>query len=88
MSEHGKTTGWFMVGMGLILLGGGIYGLFMILGITMTIGATTAQAGAPFLAVLVIPGLVGLGFLILIAKVIIDRLSNQEDSYYSKHVDK
>ncbi|MEM7492705.1 MAG: hypothetical protein AAF296_04945 [Pseudomonadota bacterium] len=88
MNESGKTSGWFIVGMGLILLGGGIYGLFMILGISMTIGAASAEAGAPLWAVMVIPGLVALGFLVLIAKVIVDRIGNEEDSYYSKHIDK
>ncbi|MEO1642866.1 MAG: hypothetical protein AAFR74_05975 [Pseudomonadota bacterium] len=88
MTEGGKTKGWFVVGMGLILLGGGIYGLFMLLGISMTIGAATAEVGAPIWAILAIPALVALGFLVLIVKVIIDRIGNEEDSYYSKNVDK
>ncbi|MEM1087034.1 MAG: hypothetical protein AAGH90_04840 [Pseudomonadota bacterium] len=88
MNENGKTKGWFMVGMGLILLGGGIYALFMVLGISMTIGAATAEVGAPIWAILFIPGLIAIGFLILIIKVIVDRIGNAEDSYYSKNVDK
>lgn len=88
MNESGNTKGWFIVGMGLILLGGAVYGLFMVLGVSMAIGSATAEVGAPIWAILAIPGLVALGFLILIAKVIVDRIGNAEDSYYSKHIDK
>lgn len=88
MSDHSNTKGWFIVGMGLILLGGAIYGLFLLLGIGAAIGSATAEVGAPIWAVLAIPGLVALGFVILIAKVIVDRIGNAEDNYYSKNIDK
>lgn len=88
MNESGKTKGWFIVGMGLILLGGAIYGLFVVLGVSMAIGAATAEAGAPIWVILMIPGLVALGFMVLIAKVIVDRIGNDEDNYYSKNIDK
>jgi len=88
MNESGKTKGWFIVGMGLILLGGAIYGLFVLLGVSMAVGAATAEAGAPIWALLMIPGFVVLGFMILIAKVIVDRIGNEEDNYYSKNIDK
>jgi len=88
MNESGKTKGWFIIGMGLILLGGAIYGLFILLGVSMAVGAATAEAGAPIWALLMIPGLVVLGFMILIAKVIVDRIGNEEDDYYSKNIDK
>ena len=87
MSER-NTQGWFAVGIGLIIGGGAIYGLLMILGIGFAIGEASNQTGAPSLAVLAIPGLMALGFLILLAKVIVDRLGNAEDDHYSKTVDK
>ncbi|MEL7231968.1 MAG: hypothetical protein AAGJ85_05600, partial [Pseudomonadota bacterium] len=80
MTEGGKTKGWFMVGMGLILLGGGIYALFMLLGISMTIGAATAEVGAPIWAILAIPGLVALGFLVLIRSIITFAISTKKPS--------
>ena len=88
MQESGKTQGWFAVGIGLIIAGGAIYGLLMLLGIGFAINQASAQAGAPIWAVLLIPGLVALGFVVLLAKVIVDRLNNAEDDHYSKTVDK
>lgn len=88
MQETGKTKGWFAVGIGLIVAGGAIYGLLILLGIGFAIDQASAEAGAPIWAVLLIPGLVALGFLVLLAKVIVDRLNNAEDDHYSKTVDK
>ncbi|MCF6328375.1 MAG: hypothetical protein L3J02_01055 [Henriciella sp.] len=88
MSEKSPTQGWFVVGIGLILIGAAIYGLFMILGISLAIGAAASDAGAPIWGVLAIPGLIGLGFLVLLAKVVVDRLNNAEDDHYSKNIDK
>ena len=87
MSEDKRTKGWFALGMGLILAGGAIYGLLMVLGMTFAVGVAAGEAGAPVFAVLLIPGLIAVGFLILIAKVIVDRVGNDEDDYYSKNVD-
>jgi len=56
--------------------------------VSFAIGAASAESGAPLWVILIIPGLVALGFLILILKVIIDRLGNAEDDYYSKNIDK
>ncbi|WOR15797.1 hypothetical protein RYZ27_03860 [Hyphomonas sp. FCG-A18] len=88
MSERGQTNGWFLIGMTLIILGAGIYGLLTLLGVSFAIGAASAETGAPLWVILIIPGLVAVGFLILILKVIIDRLGNAEDDYYSKNIDK
>ncbi|MEL6723408.1 MAG: hypothetical protein AAFZ74_07230 [Pseudomonadota bacterium] len=89
MQENGTTKGWFTIGMVLIILGGAIYGLLVLLGIGFAINeASQAAVGTPFWAVLMLPGLVGLGFLVLLAKVIVDRLNNAEDDHYSKNVDK
>lgn len=88
MQETGKTKGWFAIGVGLIIAGGAIYGLLMLLGIGFAIHQASAEAGAPIFVVLLIPGLVALGFLVLLAKVIVDRLNNAEDDHYSKTVDK
>lgn len=83
-----STKGWFAVGIGLIIAGGAVYGLLAILGIGLAIGEVSSEAGAPFLFVLAIPGLIALGFLVLLAKVIVDRIGNAEDDHYSKTVDK
>jgi len=88
MQETGKTKGWFAVGIGLIVAGGAIYGLLILLGIGFAINQASAETSAPIWAVLLIPGLVALGFLVLLAKVIVDRLNNAEDDHYSKTVDK
>ncbi len=87
MRESGTTSGWFTIGISLILLGGSLYGLLIFLGIGFAISEASDEAGAPLWGVLLIPGLVGLGFLVLLAKVIVDRLSNEEDNHYSKNVD-
>lgn len=88
MQETGRTKGWFAIGIGLIIGGGAIYGLLMLFGIGFALNQASQDAGAPILLVLLIPGLVGLGFLVLLAKVIVDRLSNPEDDHYSRTVDK
>ena len=88
MQETGKTQGWFTAGMALILLGGAIYGLLILLGVSFAVGEASAESGVPFWLILLIPGLVALGFLVLLAKVIVDRLNNAEDDHYSKTVDK
>ncbi|MEO1189328.1 MAG: hypothetical protein AAFW60_09655 [Pseudomonadota bacterium] len=87
MQESGKTGGWFTIGISLIVLGAAIYGVLMLFGIGFAINQASQEAGAPLWGVLLIPGLVGLGFLVLLAKVIVDRLNNAEDDHYSKHVD-
>ena len=88
MPESGNTKGWFAVGMGLIILGAVIYGILMFLGVSFAIGQAAAETGAPIFLILFIPGLVLLGFIILLAKVIVDRIGNAEDDHYSKNVDK
>ena len=88
MQETGTTKGWFAIGLGLIIAGGAIYGLLMLLGIGFAINQASIEAGAQIWPVLLIPGLVGVGFLVLLAKVIVDRMNNAEDDHYSKTVDK
>ena len=88
MQETGATKGWFAVGIGLIILGGGVYVLGTIFGVFMIVRQSSQAVGTPFWAILLIPALVGLGFLVLLAKVIVDRLNNAEDDHYSKTVDK
>ena len=88
MQSSSNTKGWFALGMSLIILGGAVYGLAFLFGIGIAIHQASAEAGAPIWLVLLIPGLVGLGFLVLLAKVIVDRLGNAEDDHYSKTVDK
>ena len=87
MQETGTTKGWFTVGLTLIIIGGGLYFLATFFGLQY---ALQSQADAPpeFWLVLLIPGLVVLGFLVLLTKVIVDRLNSPEDDHYSKHVDK
>ena len=88
MSESGNTKGWFALGMGLIILGAAIYGILMFFGLSLAMGQAASETGAPLMLVLFIPGLVLLGFVVLLAKVIVDRVGNAEDDHYSKHVDK
>ncbi|MEO1554582.1 MAG: hypothetical protein AAFR82_11690 [Pseudomonadota bacterium] len=88
MQEIGSTKGWFATGLGLIIVGGAIYGVLILLGIGFAINQASLQAGAPIWPVLLIPGLVGAGFLVLLAKVIVDRMNNAEDDHYSKTIDK
>lgn len=88
MSETGSTRGWFAVGIGLIVLGGAIYGLLILTGIGFAVGTASAETGLPIWAVLIVPGMIALGFLVLLIKVVVDRLHNDEDDHYSKTVDK
>jgi hypothetical protein len=88
MQETGATKGWFAVGIGLIILGGAVYVLGTFFGVLVIVQESSRAVGTPFWAVLLIPALVGLGFLVLLAKVIVDRLNNAEDDHYSKTVDK
>lgn len=92
MSKKSVTRGWFAVGIGLIIAGGAVYGLFMILAggyaIGTVVGSASAEAGVSLLAVLAVPGSIVLGFLVLLAKVVVDRLNNAEDDHYSKNVHK
>lgn len=88
MTENSRTRGWFAIGFGLIVAGGAIYGLLFIIGIGFAINTASEETGPAIWAVLAIPGLVILGFLVLLAKVVVDRLDNAEDDHYSKTVDK
>lgn len=88
MQETGTTKGWFTFGIALIVLGGAIYALGTVFGLFVLFQQSEELVGASFWAVLLIPGLVGLGFLVLLAKVVVDRLNNAEDDHYSKTVDK
>ena len=88
MSESGPTRGWFAVGIGLIILGAAIYGIMVLAGIGLAIGAASKETGAPAWLILLVPGLPVLGFLVLLTKVVVDRLHNGEDDHYSKTVDK
>ena len=88
MQETGKTKGWFTVGITLIILGGAVYGLLALFGIQIVLSEMNAASGQALWPILLIPGLVGLGFLVLLAKVIVDRMNNAEDDHYSKTVDK
>lgn len=88
MNETGSTRGWFGFGLALILFGGGAYALLTLFGLQAVIVRLHAEVGNVIWPLLLIPGLVGLGFLVLLAKVIIDRLNSAEDDHYSNTVDK
>ncbi|MEO0983633.1 MAG: hypothetical protein AAFX03_13385 [Pseudomonadota bacterium] len=87
MAEE-RTKGWAAVGIGLILLSGAIYIVAVVFGVGLLINEAAEQAGSGVFGAMVVPGLGALGFLILLAKVIVDRLGNAEDDYYSKNVDR
>ncbi len=78
-----RTNGWAVVGIGLIIVGAVIYGAAVL----VAGGVALAHAGPLSWPVLIVGGPPALGFLILIAKVIVDRIDNKEDAYYSKNVD-
>jgi uncharacterized membrane protein len=88
VQETGNTRGWFTIGLTMIIVGGGIYGLAVLFGVQTLVLQMQSEAGGAIWLALLIPGLVGLGFLVLLAKVIVDRLNNAEDDHYSKNVDK
>ncbi len=88
MDEQGNTRGWFALGLGLIIIGGGIYALLTLAGIGFAFHTVSEESGAPIWAIMFVPGLVLLGFAILLAKVVVDRLNNEEDDHYSRTVDK
>ncbi|MCR9271270.1 MAG: hypothetical protein ACX94B_10945 [Henriciella sp.] len=88
MSETSRTKGWFTLGLSLIIIGGAVYALGTVFGVFVLVQQSSEAAGAPIWPILLIPGLVGLGFLVLLAKVIVDRLNNAEDDHYSRTVDK
>ena len=88
MQETGNTKGWFTVGLSLIVIGGAIYALGTVFGLFVLFQQAEQAVGTPFWAVLLIPGLVVMGFIVLLAKVIVDRLNSAEDDHYSKTVDK
>ncbi|MGB3624435.1 MAG: hypothetical protein WA989_01315 [Henriciella sp.] len=88
MTERGSTNILFIIGLGLIILGAGIYSLLTMLGVSFAIGEVSQETGAPVHLVLLIPGIVFLGLLLLFIKVVADRLGSKEDDHYSKTVDK
>lgn len=88
MTENSKTRGWFALGIGLIIAGAAIYGVLILTGIGFAINAASEETGPAIWAVLLIPGLVIFGFLVLVAKVVVDRLGNAEDDHYSRTVEK
>ena len=83
-----KTKGWAAIGLGLIFAAAGLYGLLILLGVSFAIGEAASEVGAPVWAILFLPLLAGIGVLVLIAKVIVDRLTSEEDNHYSKTVDR
>ena len=48
----------------------------------------SSETGLPVWLVLIVPGFIVLGILVLLTKVVVDRLGNAEDDHYSKTVDK
>lgn len=88
MTERGGTNLLFIIGIGLIILAAAVYGLLTLLGISFAVGEASQEAGVPVFLILLIPGMVLVGFLLMVIKVVADRLGSKEDDYYSKTVDK
>ncbi len=82
-----RTQGWAAVGLSLIVLGGAFYALALVFGLGLAVQDAARESGAGVYLFLIVPGFAGLGLLILLAKVIVDRLGNAEDDYYAKNVD-
>ncbi|MEQ9316536.1 MAG: hypothetical protein RLN72_11845 [Henriciella sp.] len=88
MTERGGTNILFIIGLGLVILGAGIYALLTVLGVGFAVGEVSQETGVPVHLVLLIPGIVVVGLLLLFIKVVADRLGNKEDDHYSRTVDK
>ncbi|GGB57653.1 MULTISPECIES: hypothetical protein [Henriciella] len=88
MNERGGTNLLFVAGIGLVILGAAIYGLFVLLGIGFAVGEASQETGTPVYLILLVPGIVVLGLLLLFIKVVADRLASKEDDHYSKTVEK
>lgn len=82
-----RTKGWAAVGLALIIAAGAAYVILGVLGVGVAVTEASRDSGAPLYLVLLLPGMAALGFAILLAKVIVDRLNSPEDDYYSKHID-
>ncbi len=88
--EPSKTQGWATIGLALLAAAFGLYILTFVFGVTFAFGSTTG--GGTVVQFLMMWALMAflalLGLIILVAKVIVDRLSSREDSYYSNHVER
>lgn len=89
-----KTRGWATVGFILIGAGVALYVGLFILGFSAAFMQasshveTSVNVTPALFLVIAVFGLPLLGVAVLIAKVIVDRLNNAEDDYYSKNVEK
>lgn len=83
-----KTKGWFTLAMVLIFTPAVLYAGLVVFGVTTALSQAAAGAGPGIFLLLLIPASVIAGFGILIAKVILDRIGNKEDDYYSKNIHK
>ena len=89
-----KTRGWATIGFVLIGVGVVLYVGLFVLGFSAAFFQASSQVDVPgdavpaLIAAAVVFGLPLLGVAVLIAKVIVDRLNNPEDDYYSKNVEK
>lgn len=68
MTERGGTNFLFIIGLGLIVLGAGIYGLLTVLGVSFAIGEVSQESGVPVYLVLLLPGIVVIGLLASVHK--------------------
>lgn len=81
-----KTKGWFTVAMVFLIGAAILYGLVAFTGIVVALGLAVAEAGPGILLLLIVPAMALIGIGILVAKVIVDRVGNKEDDYYSKNI--
>ena len=86
-----RTKGWRVIGIGLIVVAFVCYIAYGVFVALTGIAGEPPQTGlaSPFLF---LPILSVLGFIagcgLLIAKVLVDRVLNREDNYYSKHIER
>ena len=83
-----KTKGWAVIGFAFLIGAAAFYGLALLLGTGAVLTLAFLELGAAAILAFLVPGMMAIGFLILCAKVIIDRLSNEEDDHYSKTVER
>lgn len=87
MTERGSTNLLFVIGIGLIILAAAVYGVLTLLGIGAAVSDASQETGVPVFMILLVPGLVFFGFLLMVIKVVSDRLGSKDDDHYTKNVD-
>ena len=86
-----RTKGWGVIGLALVVIGFVVYIAFFILVAATGLYGATSPDMLP-MSLMLVAGLSVLCFVVgvgvLIAKVLIDRVFDREDGYYSRHIER